>query len=277
MKKVFRVIFWIFSGFLALMALALLSQSTLSCALLLGCAVLLNPIFLEKAPIKKGLTALLSIGLFIAAIAVFPPTVEPAARAEQEVEIASRQAPQAVKEAVETAPNKQSELKLLDDVEAQKEQESVTVTPTPTQKPTPTLKPTPTPTLRPTPTQEPTKAPTAQPTIATKQAPPPAPITRSIGITILEYTDVVKRGSFASIKIQGAPNTDYTCEVEYKSGMSSADGLGTKRSDANGIVSWRWKVGTRTSLNYTPSIYIDGWGDSISVDFEVTDYKDLCF
>ena len=263
MKKVFRVIFWIFSVFLALMALALLSKSTLSCALLLGCAVLLNPIFLEKVQLKKGLTALLSIGLFIAAIAVFPPAEEPAARAEPEAEVALRQAPQVVKEEVETAPNKQSELKLLDDVEAQKEPDSVRVTPTSTQTPTPTL--------RPTPTQKPTKVPTEQPTIATKQAPTPAPITRSIGITILEYTDVVKRGSFASIKIQGAPNTDYTCEVEYKSGMSSADGLGTKRSDANGIVSWRWKVGTRTSLNYTPSIYIDGGGDSISVDFEVTD------
>ena len=51
--------------------------------------------------------------------------------------------------------------------------------------------------------------------------------------------------------------------------MSTADGLGIKQSDGNGIVSWKWKVGSRTSLDYTPTIYIDGGGDSISVDFEV--------
>jgi len=96
-------------------------------------------------------------------------------------------------------------------------------------------------------------------------------LTRSVGITIVDYSDVAKRGSYAFIKIQASPNTDYTCEVEYKSGMSTADGLGTKRSDANGNVSWKWKVGTRTSLNYTPTIYIEGGGDSTSVEFEVAD------
>lgn len=87
----------------------------------------------------------------------------------------------------------------------------------------------------------------------------------------MEYSDVVSRGDKAYIKIHGEPSTDYTCEVEYKSGPSTADGLGTKRSDANGLVKWSWKVGTRTSLNYTPTITISGGGDSVSVDFEVTE------
>ena len=52
--------------------------------------------------------------------------------------------------------------------------------------------------------------------------------------------------------------------------MSSAKGIGVKRSDGDGIVSWRWKVGTKTSLDYSPTIYIDGGGDSISVQFDVT-------
>ncbi len=81
----------------------------------------------------------------------------------------------------------------------------------------------------------------------------------------------MRRGSYAFIEIQGAPNTDYTCEVQYKTTMSNADGLGTKRSDGNGNVSWKWKVGSRTSLDYMPTIYIDGGGDSVSVEFEVTE------
>ena len=98
-----------------------------------------------------------------------------------------------------------------------------------------------------------------------------APVTRSVGITILDYSDSVRRGSYAYIEIQGAPNTDYTCEVQYKTTMSSADGHGTKRSDGNGNVSWKWKVGSRTSLDYMPTIYIDGGGDSVSVEFDVTE------
>ncbi|MPN48707.1 hypothetical protein SDC9_196319 [bioreactor metagenome] len=77
------------------------------------------------------------------------------------------------------------------------------------------------------------------------------------------------RGASAFIEIQGVPNTEYTCDVEYKSGLSGADGLGTKKSNGEGIVRWSWKVGSRTSLDYTPTIYISGGGDSINVDFEV--------
>ena len=85
----------------------------------------------------------------------------------------------------------------------------------------------------------------------------------------MDYTDVVGRGEYASIKIQGAPNTAYTCDVEYKSGPSKAEGLGEKQSDGEGYVSWSWKVGTKTSLDYTPTITISGGGDSVSVSFKV--------
>ena len=94
--------------------------------------------------------------------------------------------------------------------------------------------------------------------------------TRAAGIRIVDYSETVSRGARAFIEIQGAPNTEYTCDVEYKSGSSSADGLGTKTSNGDGIVRWSWKVGSRTSLDYTPTIYISGGGDSVSVDFEVT-------
>ena len=139
---------------------------------------------------------------------------------------------------------------------------TLAATPTPIPTATPTAKPTP----KPTATPRPTPKPTATPKPTTKSA----PVTRAVGITILDYSDSVSRGAYAFIKIQGAPNTDYDCQVEYKSGWSEASGLGVKQSDANGIVSWKWKVGTRTSLDYTPTIYISGGGDSISVDFEVT-------
>ena len=251
MKRVVSLIFWIFSGALLLMALALLSQSALTCAMLIGCAVLINPLFHEKVALKKGLAAVLAIGLFIAAVAVYPSqdTVQTA----QELQPTIASLDNATKEAASTPVTR-----ALQEASAKKvvpEQTEVT-TPRPTEKTTASPKPTATPTQKPTPTQAPvSKA---------------APAARSVGITILDYSDTVSRGEYAYIKIQGAPNTDYDCEVEYKTTMSNAKGIGVKRSDGDGIVSWRWKVGTKTSLDYSPTIYIDGGGDSISVQFDVT-------
>lgn len=258
MKKTLSTVFWVFSVLLLLMALALLSSSALSCAMLLGCAVLINPIFIEKVQLKKGLTALLAIGLFIGSVAAFPSTEQDAAQPEQSV--------QAIQVGSEGDKQSNDVIRSLGEEPAPTSAIQITNEP---ETPAPTIAPTVTPTVTPTQTPKPTETPTPKPTKTPKPTPTPKPITRSVGITILDYSDTVGRGEYAYIKIQGAPNTDYDCEVEYKSGMSTAEGLGVKQSDGNGKVSWKWKVGSRTSLDYTPTIYIDGGGDSISVDFEV--------
>ena len=281
MKRVVSLIFWIFSGALLLMALALLSQSALTCAMLIGCAVLINPLFHEKVALKKGLTAVLAIGLFIASVAVYPSQEPVQTTQETQPTIASRDS--STKEAVSTPITR-----TLLEAPAEKvvPEQTEVATPRPTEKATALPKPTATPTPRPTekatalpkPTATPTPKPTPKPTATPTQKPTPtkeavsktAPTARSVGITILDYSDTVSRGEYAYIKIQGAPNTDYDCEVEYKTTMSNSKGIGVKRSDGDGIVSWRWKVGTKTSLDYSPTIYIDGGGDSISVQFDVT-------
>lgn len=245
--------------------------------MMLSCAVLINPVFIEKVQLKKSLTALLVIGLFIGSAAVLPENnADESSRAVSIAEVTSK--------VEETNPDTNNnnddplreistDIQYLDDTTepelnsinetistmALTPQETATPKPTSTPEPTSTPKPTATATIEAL-VRATTLPETEEP--ATKQS-------RSTGITIISYTDVVGRGEYASIKIQGAPNTDYDCEVEYKSGPSEAAGLGVKRSDSKGIVSWSWKVGTRTSLDYIPTIYIEGGGDSISVDFEV--------
>ena len=209
-----------------------------------------QPDFHRKVQLKKGLTALLAIGLFIGSVAAFPSTEQDAAQPEQSV--------QAIQVGSEGDKQSSDVIRSLGEETAPTSAIQITNEP---ETPTPTIAPTVTPTVTPTQTPKPTETP--------KPTPTPKPVTRSVGITILDYSDTVGRGEYAYIKIQGAPNTDYDCEVEYKSGMSTAEGLGVKQSDGNGKVSWKWKVGSRTSLDYTPTIYIDGGGDSISVDFEV--------
>lgn len=69
----------------------------------------------------------------------------------------------------------------------------------------------------------------------------------SYGITVTQLTSPIGRGSNATISINTAPNTYCTITVYYKSGASTAQGLGPKNSDGNGNCSWTWKVGTRTT------------------------------
>ena len=87
-------------------------------------------------------------------------------------------------------------------------------------------------------------------------------------IVFTNYTNYVEAGSTASVTIQGAPNTDYTIHVYYDSGESEAEGLGMKKSDANGVVSWEWKVGIKTNPG-THAIKVVGGNAENSVQFEV--------
>lgn len=265
MKKVFQVIFWVFSAAILLFALALFSASAFSGVLLIACAVVINPILIERIQLKKGLTALLAIGLFVASIAVFPAKTQTVAQDADETSAVVREAHVKTTDRSETGASRS-----IDDAKPSTDEPAVSShtlaalaaaqTDPATEKPS--FAPTSTPSA--TPTQTLTATPIPTPTFTV------TPVVRSTRIMIMEYSDVTRRGSYAYIKIQGAPNTDYTCQVQYKTTMSSADGLGKKRSDANGYVSWRWKVGSRTSLDYRPTIYIDGGGDSVSVRFSVT-------
>lgn len=119
------------------------------------------------------------------------------------------------------------------------------------------------------PTQAPTQPPTTAPTQAPTQAPTIAPTQPAAAtLTILSYPEIVHRNEMATVKIQGAPNTNYSITVYYKSGPSEAAGLETKISDANGYVSWTWKVGGRTSAG-TFRIVVSGGGETKSVNFTV--------
>jgi hypothetical protein len=79
----------------------------------------------------------------------------------------------------------------------------------------------------------------------------------------------VNRNEEVTLTIQGEPNTNYFLEVIYKS-VSKADGLGNKTSDSNGMVSWTWKIGGRTSIGPFRAT-VEGGGDKVRLDFEVVD------
>lgn len=60
----------------------------------------------------------------------------------------------------------------------------------------------------------------------------------------------VKRGQYASVTVKGKPRSVGTLTLIYKSGRSKAQHLQNIRSSKAGYITWRWKVGTRTTKGY---------------------------
>ncbi len=115
------------------------------------------------------------------------------------------------------------------------------------------------------PTENPTEQPTEKPTEKPTEPPTPA-----YEIQLKSITDSVSRGQKATVEIIGKPNTEYTISVYYSSGPSKAQGLEPATSDAEGNVSWTWRVGASTSTG-TKKIEISDGTSSITVYIEITD------
>ncbi len=89
-----------------------------------------------------------------------------------------------------------------------------------------------------------------------------------LDIQIVSLTSPVKAGGRATLEIQGEPDTEYAITVRYSSGASSASGLEPKISDADGRVSWTWKVGGSVKPGkYT--ITVSSGNNSFTTEFEV--------
>lgn len=90
------------------------------------------------------------------------------------------------------------------------------------------------------------------------------------GIVLQSVTSPIKRGGTASIEICGTPGVEYSIVVRYSSSVSKASDLVPKIADANGIVVWEWRVGSRTKPG-TYTITVTGGGDTLEAAFTVTD------
>jgi hypothetical protein len=65
-------------------------------------------------------------------------------------------------------------------------------------------------------------------------------------LKLVELTETVSAGKKASVTVNGLPDTEYSITVTYATSVSQAQGLEPKYSDANGIISWSWRVGNQT-------------------------------
>lgn len=110
----------------------------------------------------------------------------------------------------------------------------------------------------------PTPSPLAAKSPARSPTPPAAksPVPAQTAVRFLNAPLTLSRGSYATLQVKTAPNKSCSIEVDYKSGPSTAAGLGVKTSDAAGSVSWTWKVGTNTTRGSWPIIVTCGNGSA---------------
>lgn len=88
------------------------------------------------------------------------------------------------------------------------------------------------------------------------------------GISVTYVSSPVSRNETARISIKGKPDTEYSIKVYYSTSASKASGLENKTSDAEGCVSWSWKVGGATSAG-TYRIVISGGDEKLETEFTV--------
>lgn len=114
-----------------------------------------------------------------------------------------------------------------------------------------------------------TSTPKAKVSSETKTTQPPASKPTQTTTPISVVSDLsFSRNEIATVSIKAAPNTEYRISVYYSSGASSAAGLEPKTSDANGNVSWSWKIGGKTNPG-TYNLNITGGGEKITKKFTV--------
>ncbi|HEX9897196.1 MAG TPA: thermonuclease family protein [Dehalococcoidales bacterium] len=78
---------------------------------------------------------------------------------------------------------------------------------------------------------------------------PPSQTTdaNELSLQIIFITSPISPGDNATLTAKTLPNAECSITVYYKSGPSTASGLYTKTADADGYVSWTWKVGSKTT------------------------------
>ncbi|MCL1995467.1 MAG: thermonuclease family protein [Defluviitaleaceae bacterium] len=81
---------------------------------------------------------------------------------------------------------------------------------------------------------------------------------------IIQAPDQGRRGEDLTIRFQGEPNTLYTLSVVSAAGnVLTAGGLGETTSNADGVASWTWRVGSNTGAG-TQRATVTGGGKTVN-------------
>ncbi len=80
-------------------------------------------------------------------------------------------------------------------------------------------------------------------------------------VRVTKAPGAVAQGATASTTIKTVKGALCDIDVEYYSGPSTAQGLGDKRANAKGLVTWKWTVGQNTNKGTVPVFITCDLGD----------------
>lgn len=99
----------------------------------------------------------------------------------------------------------------------------------------------------------------------------PAPAVTTLFLELVAVPKSISKGKEATLVLKTSPNAVCNINVKYPSGNSTADGLEQKIAGNDGIVSWVWKVGTRTKPGtYMITVFASLNGEIISKNVPFT-------
>ena len=87
-------------------------------------------------------------------------------------------------------------------------------------------------------------------------------------IHLSDVTSPIGKNQTATVSILGRPNTEYSIEVFYTTGKSTAKGLENKISSDIGFVTWSWKIGPSVKAGFY-KIVITGGNQSCEAELQV--------
>jgi hypothetical protein len=86
-------------------------------------------------------------------------------------------------------------------------------------------------------------------------------------VRLVRVTSPVRNGSFATLVARVSARRVCTIAVFYTTRRSRAAGLGPRRPNTRGLVTWRWRVGTRTIPRRHPIIVSCGSAGRLRTSF----------
>jgi len=75
---------------------------------------------------------------------------------------------------------------------------------------------------------------------------------QQLQVALVKVSSPVSPRDDTAITVQTAPKASCMITVRYKSGPSKARGLDPREADAQGKVTWTWRVGSRTTPGKWP-------------------------
>lgn len=96
-------------------------------------------------------------------------------------------------------------------------------------------------------TATPEPIPTDEPEPSDEPDPTDEPEPEPLSVKVTKRTASLRRNQTASVTIKTAKGATCSIDVVYPSGSSTAKGLGTKKANGSGVVTWKWRVGGNTT------------------------------